>query len=116
MARVKTAPASRRRKKRVLKSVKGAWGGRSKLYRRAKETLQRSLAYSYRDRKNKKRSFRRLWIVRINAAAREAGLTYSQFMRGIEKAGVKFNRKTLADLAAGDPETFKKLVDIARSD
>jgi len=112
--RVTNAVARKRRHKRILKAARGYRGSRSKLYRMAKETLMRAGNYAYRDRRNKKRSFRRLWIVRINAAARAAGLSYSAFMSGLKKAGVSLDRKQLSDIAIRDPETFDSLVDVAR--
>ena len=108
------APARHRRHKRVLKDAKGYRGSRSKLYRMAKETLMRAGNYAYRDRRNKKRSYRRLWIVRINSAARGGGMSYSAFMAGLKKAGVGIDRKQLSDIAIKDPTTFSALVDMAR--
>ena len=112
--RATSATARHRRHKRVLKDAKGYRGSRSKLYRMAKETLMRAGNYAYRDRRNKKRSFRRLWIVRINAAARDGGMSYSAFMAGLKKVGVGIDRKQLSDLAIHDPATFSALVDMAR--
>jgi large subunit ribosomal protein L20 len=114
MVRVKHSVASHRRKKRVLKMAKGQWGDRSKRFRHAKESLLHSLKYSYRDRRLKKRTFRSLWIVRINAACRAAGITYSQFMNGLKKAKVLLDRKALAEIAVSDKITFKKLVGLAK--
>ena len=114
MVRVRHSVASHRRKKRVLKATKGQWGDRSKRFRHAKESLLHSLKYSYRDRRLKKRTFRRLWIVRINAACRAAGISYSRFMNGLKKAKVAIDRKTLADVAVSDRAAFKKLVEIAK--
>jgi large subunit ribosomal protein L20 len=114
MPRVKTSVASRRRRKKILKLAKGYRGGRSKLYRTAKEAVARALQYAYRDRKVKKRDFRRLWIIRINAAARINGLSYSQFMEGLKKAEVNINRKILADLAVKDASAFAQLAEIAK--
>src|SRR4030067_950754 len=102
---------TRRRKKKVLNQAKGYYGGRSKLLRTAKETVNRSLVYAYRDRKTRKRDFRRLWIIRINAAARLFDLSYTLFMSGLKKAGVGLDRKNLADIAARDLDTFGKLHD-----
>src|SRR5690554_3371833 len=102
MARVKGGTVTRRRRKRVLKLAKGYWGRKSKLFRTAKQQVMKSLQYAYRDRRNRKRDFRRLWIARINAGARLNGLTYSQLMDGLNKAGVQVNRKILADLAMND--------------
>jgi len=114
MAKIKHSTATRRRKKRLLKKTKGYWGDRSKQYQQARRALMHALVYAYRDRRNKKRSFRRLWIVRINAACRAAGITYSQFMHGLKKAKVAIDRKILADLAVRDNQALKKLVEIAR--
>ena len=111
MARVKYAPARKRKKKKILKQVKGARGGRSKLLRTAKETLRRSLAYSYRDRKTKKRSMRRLWIIRINAQLKKKGLSYNKFIAGLKKAKINLDRKILADLAVNDKAAFNCIVD-----
>ena len=108
--------ASRARHKRVLKQAKGFRGARSKRFRSARETLLRSMAYATRDRKTRKREFRRLWNVRINAAAREFGLSYSKFIGGLNKAGIDVNRKILADLAVSDPSSFSKLVELARAE
>uniref|UniRef100_A0A7V4DHE9 Large ribosomal subunit protein bL20 n=1 Tax=Candidatus Caldatribacterium californiense TaxID=1454726 RepID=A0A7V4DHE9_9BACT len=113
MSRVKTNVASRKRKKKIMKMAKGYRGARSRAYRRAKEQVVRSLAYAYRDRRNRKRDFRRLWILRINAAVRNEGMTYSQFMGALKKAGVLINRKRLAQLSIEDPEAFRELVQIA---
>ena len=112
--RATSATARHRRHKRVLKDAKGYRGSRSKLYRTAKETLMRAGNCAYRDRRTKKRSFRRLWIVRINAAARDGGMSYSVFMSGLKKAGVEIDRKQLSDLAIKDPTTFSALVNMAR--
>ena len=115
MPRVKGGYKARRKHKKVLKLAKGYRGGRSKLYRSAAETVSRALNYAYRDRKVRKRDFRRLWIVRINAAARQHGLSYSRFIAGLTKAGVEVNRKILADLAVNDPAAFGKFAEIAGS-
>ena len=110
-----TVGAVRKRKhKRLLKAVKGYWGARSKLIRKAKETLVRARVYSFRDRKCRKRDFRGIWIVRINAAARQRGLSYSRFMNGLNKAKIEINRKMLADMAIGDPAGFDKIVELAK--
>ena len=114
MAKVKHSVATRRRKKRTLKKAKGFWGDRSKQYQQARRTLMHALVYAYRDRRNKKREFRRLWVVRINAACRQAGLTYSQFMNGLKKSKVALDRKMLADLAVRDSKAFEKLLEIAK--
>lgn len=115
MARVKGSTVTRRRRKRVLKQAKGYWGRKSKLFRTAKEQVMKSLQYAYRDRRNRKRDFRRLWIARINAGARLNGLTYSQFMDGLNKAGVRVDRKILADLAMNDAAAFAQLTETARA-
>jgi len=115
MPRATNAPASRRRRKAVLKRAKGFRGARSKLYRSANEALLKAGAYAYRDRRTRKRDFRRLWITRINAAARLNGLSYSRLMDGLRKANVAVNRKMLAELAVNDSASFAKLVDIAKS-
>ncbi|RKY39533.1 MAG: 50S ribosomal protein L20 [Candidatus Omnitrophota bacterium] len=116
MPRATNAPASRRRRKKVLKLAKGFRGGRSKLYRTAAESVKRSLAYSYRDRKVKKREFRKLWIVRINNAARLENISYRRFIAGLKKAGVELDRKILAEIALEDTQTFKKLVEVAKGE
>lgn len=113
--RVKGGVVTRRRHKRVLKLTKGQFGARHALYRRAHEAMMKSLMYAYRDRRNRKRDFRRLWIVRINAAARQFGLSYSKFMYGLRKAGVEVDRKILADMAVNDTQAFGKLVELAKS-
>ncbi len=115
MARVTHAVSSRKRHKRMVKSAKGYWGKRSKLYRRAKETRRKAMWYSYRDRKARKRDFRRLWIARINAACRTTGLTYSRFMAGLKRANVTLDRKVIADLAVRDQTAFKQLIEVAKS-
>ena len=113
MPRAKNRVASRRRRKKVLNLAKGYWGSRSKLYTVAKHTVEKGLQYAYRDRRQRKRQFRRLWITRINAAARQKGTTYSQLMGGLRKADVELNRKALADLAMHDPNAFQAVVDAA---
>lgn len=115
MARVKHAPASRRRRKRVLKKAKGQYGARSRLYRTAKESVARAMAYSYRDRKAKKREFRSLWITRISAACKAHGVSYSAFMNGLRKKKSAIDRKMLADIAVNDKAGFGKLVETAKS-
>lgn len=115
MPRVRSNVARLKRKKKIMDAAKGARGGRSKLYKAAKENVERGLAYAYRDRRQKKRDFRRLWIIRINAAARLNDLSYSQFMAGLKRAGVEVNRKLLADLAVRDPAAFTELADVAKS-
>jgi large subunit ribosomal protein L20 len=114
MAKVKHSVATRRRKKRLLKKAKGYWGDRSKQYQQARRTLMHALVYAYRDRRNKKRVIRSLWIVRINAACRAADTTYSKLMNGLKKAKVAIDRKILAELAVNDSAAFKKLVEIAK--
>ncbi len=113
--RVKRGTAAKARHKKYLKQAKGYRGSRSILYRSARETVERALVYAYRDRRTKKREFRKLWIVRINAAAREHGLSYSRFMNGLSMAGVEINRKILADLAVREKESFAKLAELAKS-
>lgn len=114
MPRVKKAVKSRQRRKKILDMAKGYRGGRSKLYRTAKETVQRALVYAYRDRKVRKRDFRSLWIMRINAAARQHGMSYSRLMDGLKKAQVALDRKVLAGLAVHDPTAFAKLLALAK--
>jgi len=103
-----------KRKKQVLKHAKGAFGARSKLWKAAKENVERGWKYAYRDRKNKKRDFRRLWIVRINAAARQHDMSYNVFINGLGKAGIEIDRKILADIAVRDPQAFGALADKVR--
>ena len=114
MAKIKHSVATRKRKKRLLKKAKGYWGDRSKQYQQARRALMHALVYAYRDRRVKKRDFRRLWIIRINAACRAAGITYSQLINGLKKAKVSLDRKILADLAVKDSHAFKKLVEIVK--
>lgn len=114
MARIKHSVSTRARKKRVLKAAKGYYGDRSRRYRMAKETLARAMRYATRDRKVRKREFRSLWIVRINAACREQGLSYSRFMTGLKKANVVLDRKIIADMTVNDPSSFASLIAIAR--
>ncbi|MCY3787611.1 MAG: 50S ribosomal protein L20 [Gemmatimonadota bacterium] len=114
MPRVSHAVATKKRKKKVLKQSKGYWGARSRLFRTAREAVDRAQAYAYRDRRQRKRDFRRLWIVRINAAARRNGMSYSQLVHGLGQAGVAINRKVLADLAVRDPAAFAAVVEQAR--
>lgn len=113
MARVSNAVASRKRKKRVLKQTKGQFGQKSRRYRQAKGSLVKGLAYEFRDRKAKKREFRSLWTIRINAACQEAGVNYSRFISGLKKAEIALDRKMLSELAISSPAAFKKLVKIA---
>lgn len=115
MTKVKHSVATHKRKKKVLKQAKGYWGDRSKQFQQARRALMHALVYAYRDRRTKKREFRRLWISRINAACRPAGITYSRFIHGLKKANVGIDRKILADLAVKDSRTFEKLVEIAKS-
>jgi len=114
MPRVKTGTERRRRHKKILKLAKSYWGARGRWYARARETVFRALSYAYRDRKACKRDFRRLWILRINAASRQNGLSYSRFIHGLKLAGVEVNRKMLADMAVHDPSGFAKLVELAK--
>ncbi len=114
MPRAKTGVVRRHRHKKVLKRAKGYWGLRSKSFRVAQQTLLNAADYAYRDRRDRKAEFRRLWIARINAAARAEGMSYSRFMNGLRTAGVTVDRKILADLAVREPEAFKGLVEKAR--
>lgn len=114
MPRARNSVASRRRRKKVLKAARGQFGGRHSLFRTAKESVNKGLAYAYRDRRNKKRAFRGLWIVRINAAARLHGLSYSRMMDGLRKAGISLDRKVLADLAVSDDRAFSLLAERAK--
>ena len=115
MARVKGAMHTRKRRKKILKLAKGYRGAKSKLFKTANQAVMKSLTYAYRDRKQKKRNFRQLWITRINAAARMNDISYSKFMNGLKKAGITLNRKVLADMAVSDPEAFKALVETAKN-
>ena len=114
MSRVKGGPRARRRHKKVLKLTKGQWGTKHALFRRANEAMLKSLSYSYRDRRNRKRDMRRHWIARINAAARQGGLSYSRFMYGLKQAGVEIDRKMLAEMAIQDANAFARLVEVAK--
>ena len=114
MSRVKRSVHARKKRRKVLKEAKGYFGRKHSSYRFAKEQVQRSGMYAYRDRRNRKREFRRLWITRINAAARLHGLSYSRLMAGLKKAGVEVNRKVLADLAVHDADAFGKIAEMAR--
>ena len=114
MPRVKRGVTARARHKKVLDQAKGYRGRRKNVYRIAKEAVMKAGQYAYRDRRNKKRDFRRLWITRINAAARQEGLSYSQFMHGLRLAGIELDRKVLADIAVRDPETFRRFAEKAR--
>ncbi len=111
MARVKGAMNTRKRHKKILKLAKGYRGAKSKLFRTANQAVMKSLSYAYRDRKQKKRNFRQLWIARINAAARMNGISYSRFMNGLKNNGIEINRKMLAEIAVSDPQAFAKLVE-----
>jgi len=115
MPRVKRSVHSQKKRRKILKTAKGFRGGRGRLLRTAKETIARALRYAYRDRRNKKREIRSLWIVRVNAAARENGLSYSQFLFGLKKAGVEVDRKILADLAVNDAAGFRALAEAAKA-
>lgn len=115
MPRVKRGTKARHRRKKVMKLAKGNVGGRRKLYRQARETVERGLTYAYRDRKVRKRDFRALWIVRINAAVRAAGLSYSRFIQGLKKAGIEMDRKVLAELAVSDAQAFGAIADKAKA-
>lgn len=114
MPRSVNAVASRKRRKKILKAARGYFGARSNVYTVAKNAVEKGLQYAYRDRKNKKRAFRSLWIARINAGARQHGMSYSRFMHALSKSGIDLNRKVLADLAMNHPETFKSIVDSVR--
>ncbi|MBI4358053.1 MAG: 50S ribosomal protein L20 [Candidatus Omnitrophica bacterium] len=114
MARATRISATRKRKKKFLKRAKGFWGGRHRLYRTARETVQRALAFATRDRRKRKRAFRNLWVIRINAACRKNGVSYSKFMAGLRHAQVTLDRKSLADIAVRDGQAFKELVELAK--
>lgn len=114
MARVKGGVVHRARRKKILKQAKGYFGSKHRLYRTAKEQVMKSLSYSYRDRKQKKRNFRKLWITRINAACREHGMSYSRFINGLNKVGIKINRKMLSEIAINDKEYFVSLINVAK--
>jgi large subunit ribosomal protein L20 len=115
MPRVKRSVHARKKRRKVLGEAKGYWGLKSKSYRYAKEQVEHSLVYAYRDRKNKKRTFRQLWIVRINAAARANGMSYNQFINGVHRAGIELDRKSLADLAVSDPAAFAVVAEQAKA-
>lgn len=114
MARVKSGVAARRRHKKFLKLAKGYSGGRSRLYRTAREAVERGMVYAFRDRRVKKRDFRKLWIMRINAAARENGMSYGNFIAGLRKAGVALDRRVLAEMAVEEASDFGKLVELSK--
>ena len=115
MARVKRGVTSHAKHKKVLKAVKGQWGRRKNTIRVAKQAMEKAMQYAYRDRRNKKRDFKSLWIQRINAGVRAEGLTYSKFINGLSKAGIKLDRKILAEIAYDNPEAFKIIVKKAQS-
>jgi large subunit ribosomal protein L20 len=115
MARVKRSVHARKKRREVLKKARGYYGAKSRSYKAAKEQVQHSMQYMYRDRRNKKREIRKLWITRINAAARINGLSYSVFMNGIKKAGIELDRKVLADMAVNDPAAFAAIAEAAKA-
>jgi len=115
MARVKRSVHARKKRRKVLEQAKGYWGLKSRSYRYAKEQVEHSLVYAYRDRKAKKRTFRQLWIIRINAAARQHDLSYNQFIAGLKKADIELDRKVLAELAVSDPAAFGKIAERAKA-
>ena len=115
MARVKRGVTSRAKHKKVLKAVKGQWGRRKNTIRVAKQAMEKSMQYAYRDRRNKKRDFKSLWITRINAGVRAEGMTYSKFVNGLSKSGIKIDRKILAEIAYDNPEAFKTIVKKAQA-
>ena len=115
MPRVKRSVHARKKRRKVLGQAKGYWGIKKSSYKYAKEQVEHSLTYAYRDRKNKKRTFRQLWIVRINAAARVNGLSYNQFISGVHRAGIELDRKVLADLAVSDPAAFAAVAEQAKA-
>ena len=114
MSKVKHAVATKRHRKRILKAAEGQWGGRHRFYRRALESVAKGRMYAFRDRKVKKRDFRSLWIVRINAACREFNISYSLFINGLKKSGILIDRKMLAELAVSDKKAFGKIVEMAK--
>jgi large subunit ribosomal protein L20 len=114
MTRVKRSVHARKKRRATLERAKGFRGEAHSNYKRAKEAVMKAEAYQYRDRRNRKRDYRRLWITRINAAARENGMTYATFIHGLQVAGIELDRKVLADIAVRDPETFRRFVDAAR--
>ena len=115
MTRVKSGVVTRRRHKKVLKLTKGQYATKHRLFRRANEAMMKSLKYAYRDRRNRRRDFRRLWIARINAASRQNGLSYSRFIYGLKQASVELDRKVLAELAVSDSSAFAELVEVAKT-
>jgi large subunit ribosomal protein L20 len=114
MVRIRNAATAHKRKKRVLKQAKGQFGHRSRRYQQAKRSIIKGMMYAYRDRKVKQREFRRLWILRINAACREAGVSYSRFMNGLKRANIEIDRKVLSELAISSPDAFKNLVRVSK--
>jgi large subunit ribosomal protein L20 len=114
MARIKRAVGGHKKRRKILKLAKGYFGAKSKQYRSAKQAVMKSMQYAYRGRKERKRDMRKLWIVRINAEARQNGISYSRFMNGLKKSGIDLNRKVLADIAVNDKAAFKKLADSAK--
>ena len=115
MPRVKRSVHARKKRRKVLNQARGYWGLKKSSYRYAKEQVEHSLVYAYRDRRNRKRTMRRLWIIRVNAAARQNGLSYNQFVAGCRKAGIELDRKVLADLAVSDPAAFGKVAEQAKA-
>ena len=115
MPRVKRSVHARKKRRKVLEQARGYWGLKHSSYKRAKEQVDHSLVYAYRDRKNKKRTFRQLWIIRINAAARQNGMSYNQFMSGLRKAEIPLDRKVLAELAVNDPQAFGAIAEQAKA-
>lgn len=115
MPRVKRGNVARKRRKKILKLARGYYGAKSKLFKVANQQVMKSLSFAYRDRKQRKREFRKLWITRINAAARENGLSYSRFIDGLKRAGIEVNRKMLADMAVKDKEGFDELAKLAKN-
>jgi large subunit ribosomal protein L20 len=115
MPRVKRSVHARKKRRNTLEEAKGYWGQKHLSYRKAKEQILKSDVYAYRDRRNKKRTFRRLWIIRINAAARQNGLSYNQFVAGLRKANIELDRKVLADIAVQDPAAFAKIAEQAKA-
>src|SRR5688572_20234286 len=115
MTRTKGGIVTRRRHKKIIKMVKGQYGTRGRLFRRSNEAMMKSLWYAYRDRRNRRRDLRRLWIIRINAAARMNGLSYSRLMNALKRSGIELDRKSLAAIAVHDPQTFSRIADIAKT-
>lgn len=114
MSRIKRGVSGRKKRRKLLKLARGYYGAKSRSYRAAKEQLMHSLSYAYRDRRNKKRDFRKLWITRINAAARQNGISYSRLMNGLKLANIEIDRKVLSEMAVNDPEAFAKAASLAR--